>query len=148
MEHTQISKDKLLELLYEAYQAGCFGYMELQETQCKKIVDQCKWEHEVPLRVELPPSETTITLPYTYDSTPGILSFGDYVSNNHLMPAQQQQTITHDEFTRIQQQMAQQEHVAMLIREQTEDFQVFTLGDLSNVEIKSVRETVQEQDTK
>lgn len=56
MKNIQISKDKLLELLYEAYQAGCFGYMELKETQCNKIADQCNWVQDGP--VGLSPSET------------------------------------------------------------------------------------------
>lgn len=60
MKNIQISKDKLLELLYEAYQAGCFGYMELKETQCNKIADQCNWVQDGP--VGLSPSETAVGL--------------------------------------------------------------------------------------
>jgi hypothetical protein len=141
MEYTQISKDKLLELLYEAYQAGCFGYMELKETQCEKIARQCTWQAQVPPTDKLH-TESTVGLSYIYDSTPGIrimssegntLSFVDHLNHVNVMPAQQQYTITDSADMQMQQQMAQQEHIAMLIREQPEDYGqlTITIGDTS-----------------
>ena len=64
MEYVKISKDKLLELLYEAYQSGCFGYMELKETQCEKIAKECDWQVLAPVTVS--PTETTVTIPWQY----------------------------------------------------------------------------------
>jgi hypothetical protein len=130
MEYTRINKDKLLELLYEAYQAGCFGYMELKETQCEKVAAGVHWE-TTPTMV-VPP---TVTIPslYSYDGTPGA---------DHLPPQQHQTSfMSQADFENMRQQMAQQEHIAKMIREQSEDYQVFSIGDVNtNVEVKSMQE--------
>jgi len=139
MEYTRINKDKLLELLYEAYQAGCFGYMDLKETQCEKITAGLIWE-KAPVMFT-PPSDSTVTFPYSYEDTPGAIQMVALRMEDHIPQQQQTSFMSQADYENMRQQMVQQDHISMMIREQPEDYQVFSIGDMtSNVEVKNMQE--------